>query len=82
MPKDYDTALRGATVALTFTLKHYAVDSRGTPGPSTDTYVADVFKIRVLAPPPPRAQQAAPRKRLLKRVDDDFGSKRKVARTG
>lgn len=79
-PKDYDIALRGATVALSFTLTHYAIASRESDSaPGSDTYVADVVKIRVLVPPAPRVLEESPRKRLLRR-DDDLLPPRKVAR--
>lgn len=79
MPKDYESALRGATVVLNFTLKHYGIAAREPATLSTDTYVADVFKIRVLVPPIERALEESPRKRLLKKDDDAFPP-RKITR--
>lgn len=57
MPKDYDIALRGGTVALNFTLTKYAIASRESDSaPGSDTY------IRVLVPPASRgvAEEEAP----------------------
>lgn len=81
MPANYDKALRGATVALSFTLKHYAITSRTSDAAAQDTYVADIVKVRVLVPPAPRALEQSTRKRLVKKDDNSFAPKRKVVRT-
>lgn len=81
MPKDYESALRGATVALSFTLKHYAIASKDSDSPGSDTYVADVVKVRVLVPPAPRVLEQSPRKRLSKKDEDYLAPARKTART-
>lgn len=81
LPKDYDRRLRCATVALSFTVRHYAISYRGSDSSAgTDMYVADVVKIRVLKAPAPRVLEASPRRWLLKKDDDTFVL-RKVART-
>lgn len=75
MPSDYDIALRGASVALCFTLTHYVIASRESgSAPGSDTYGADVVKIRVLVPSAPRVLEESPRKRLLRKDDDSFPS--------
>lgn len=77
--KDYDIALRGATVALNFTLTLYAIASRESDSaPGSDTYVADVVNIRVIVPPSARVLEESPRKRLLRKDVDSFPA-RKVA---
>lgn len=70
LPKNYESALKGAVVVVTVNLKHYDFPTRGS-SPASNTFVADVVKIRVLQPP-----QASTEKVVRKRVptkDADFG---------
>lgn len=51
MPKDYDAQLRGTIVVLSFTLTHYDFSQR-TGSQQSHIFIADIVKIRVLAPRP------------------------------
>lgn len=73
MPNNYDIALRGATVALSFMPMYYAIASRGSDSATgSDTNIADVVKLRVLVPPAPRVLHELPRKRLQRKYNDSF----------
>lgn len=47
-PKDYRAKLRGATVIMTFGLKHYFIGPRSEGVAGNNTFVADILKIRWL----------------------------------
>lgn len=80
-PADYESALRGATVLVTFTLTHYHFKQSGTREAS-DTFVADIVKIRVLAPPAPEPVPRFTMKRVRARDTDDFAGALKKVKSG
>lgn len=80
MPKDYESSLKGALVVVSATLNHYDIRARG-PSPASNTFVAEVVKIRVLQPPVEGLAEKVARKRVPTK-DNDFvlGSSSKRAR--
>lgn len=80
LPKEYESRLEGATVAMSFALKHYDFPHRAS-SQASNTFVADIVKIRVLAPPGVIPVERVVRKRVLAKDPDSFGSSSKRART-
>lgn len=70
MPNDYESSLRGALVVVSATLNHYDIRARGS-SPASNTFVADIVKIRVLQPPVQGVAEKVVRKRVPTK-DDDF----------
>lgn len=79
MPKDYESRLKGAVVVMSATLKHYDFTARAS-SPASNTFVADVVKIRVLVPPVELVAEQE-RKRVPARDTDFMGSSSKRVRT-
>ena len=73
-PSQYRKYLQGALVQIHFTLTHWSIGGKpakdGRPGRvATDTYVADIFSMRVLVPPADYGQPVTPRKRKFHKSD-------------
>jgi hypothetical protein len=66
-PNDYRKHLQGAVVQMHFTLTHWSIGAKST-GSACDTFVADIFSVRVLIPPQAYGP-VTPRKRRFYKTD-------------
>ncbi|KAF7792931.1 hypothetical protein EIP86_004034 [Pleurotus ostreatoroseus] len=70
-PSDYERQLRGAVVALRFTLAHWSIRGRAQVPPS-DSFVADIDEISVVEEPSDLVVAGAKRKRRAFKASDPF----------
>lgn len=81
LPKNYRAKLQGATVIMTFGLKHYFIGPRSEKVGGSNTYVADIIKIRVVEAALPRPVAVVKRKRVSTTDCDGLPALSKLART-
>lgn len=80
LPKNYRSKLQGATVILTFALKHYHIGARSENVGGSNTYVAEITKIRLVEAARPRPVSATKRRRVLAEDCDGLSAPVKASR--